>query len=180
MAVITLNDYKAYAQINSPNQDAKLTPMVAMVNSFIENYIGYSVGSEKSLQQTVTPQGNEIYLNTFPVASVSKIVIKRFGQADQEIAAEKYYVDRINGIIEILDPSLKLPTNPRSIEVQYRAGSSSVASDLKLAALELVMYYDKREFKNSVSSGDGQSVGFQSIKTIPPQVKAILDLHRII
>jgi hypothetical protein len=42
MDLITLDDYKAFAGISSPNQDTLLTPIVNFVNQFVTNYLGYT------------------------------------------------------------------------------------------------------------------------------------------
>ena len=40
MDIITLADYKTFANITSPNQDSQLSPLVTFVNKFVSDYIG--------------------------------------------------------------------------------------------------------------------------------------------
>lgn len=42
MDIITLAEYKVFASISSPNQDAQLTPLVNFVNQFVSDYLGVS------------------------------------------------------------------------------------------------------------------------------------------
>lgn len=180
MSLITLEEYKEYASINSPTQDPKLTAMIASVNAFIESYIGRPVGIERPVIERVTPQNGLIFLANYPAPTVASVVIKRYGYDDEIIEEGRYHLDRANGIIQSVDPSLVFKNSPKSVEVSYLAGSTNVPVDLKLAALELTTYYNKREFNASYSSGDGQSIGFESSRIVPSHIKSILDLHRLI
>jgi hypothetical protein len=77
---------------------------------------------------------------------------------------------------------LKFYNYPNGIRVYYNGGYSSIPSDLKLAALELVkiIYKNKSGTDNFRMQGETVSSFKLSTDDFPPQVRRILNLYRLI
>ena len=74
-------------------------------------------------------------------------------------------------------------TGPNSVKIVYRAGYSELPQDLRLAVVDLIMYYHKNEQKqrqtiagatiqNQTTSSTRNSVAF------PDHIKRVLDLYK--
>lgn len=178
MAVITLTDYKAAQGMNSPNNDGRLQPIVDSVNALIERYCQTSFSEVTVTDERLTNSGYIIMLNNAPVTTVSSVAIVR--ASDEVITSDQYIVFPEEGIIELIDYTIMLPTNPRSFKVTYNYGYAVVPTELERAAIELITYYDKREFDKSKDLGNGQSINFADTSVLPRQVRTILDQYRLL
>ena len=74
-------------------------------------------------------------------------------------------------------------TGPNAVKVIYKAGYSELPQDLRLAVVDLIMYYHKNEQKqrqtiagatiqNSSTTSQRDNVGF------PDHIKRVLDLYK--
>ena len=180
MSIITLNEYKLFKGINNPNQDTKLQPLIDSVNSIIETYCQVSfVGSVKT-DVRLNVSNYYIIIPDVPVISVDRLAIKRSSDVLELLDEEQYILYPEEGTIELVDFSLALPSNPRSILCDYTYGHSTVPFAIKQAAVELITYYDKREFNKSKDIGNGQSVDFTDSTILPSHIRTLLDMYRVI
>lgn len=172
--IITLEEIKSYLKINSPNNDHKLSPLTDYVNDYIVSFCSIKSGDGTTdlTRRETSPSGRNIIL---PSINISTIVsIKSNGTL---IDAEDYYLDQESGIVVFY---IDISTKPFAIEVVYRQDTYTPPGDLKLAALELAKYFYADEYKETVSSGQGDSVSLDISKTIPNKVRHILLKHRVL
>lgn len=181
MNVLSLVEYKMFKGINNPNKDLELQPLVDSVNSIIKEYCQTSFGSTTVTGVRVDQYNWNIVLPEAPVISVESLGIKRSStETEVLVEDEQYLLYKGEGTIEIVDPSIVLPKNPKSFIVDYTYGMDNTPFSLKQAAVELVTYYNKREFNKSKDIGNGQSVDFTDSVILPSHIRTILDMYRVI
>jgi hypothetical protein len=176
MAILTLEQYKTDMGINSPNKDAQLGPLIDMANAFIPRYCNSNFEPlviEGALPTEV--MDNVILMDTAPIVSVEQITLR----GDEILLPEAFYLDTMEGIITILDRGVLIPSSRFDYSIDYTTGWPETPADIKSAAEELVKYYEKREFSKSKDLGNGQAITHQVTKTVPVQVRSILDLYRV-
>lgn len=162
MEIITLAEYKVFASISSPNQDAQLTPVVNFVNKFVSDYLGVSesvveyVDNSNTLllpsSQLVASIVGDIYTNGILVPNS---IITDFMQLGFKVV----FTTPITGKV--------------TITLSNNIGNPAV----KEACFLLVKYYLKEEYKPNIQSGQEQ-VQASEPKGLPIYIKNILDLYR--
>lgn len=162
MEIITLAEYKVFASISSPNQDAQLTPLVNFVNQFVSDYLGVSESVVEYLDNSSTlllPSSQlvagivgDIYTNGILVPNST---ITDFMQLGFKVV----FATPITGKV--------------TITLSNSIGNPAV----KEACFLLVKYYLKEEYKPNIQSGQEQ-VQSSEPKGLPIYIKNILDLYR--
>lgn len=176
MSILTLAEYKTFAGINSPNKDDELSTFIDMVNDFIPLYCNLNFSSTAVTGYRTTLISGEIILpNTF-VTSIEEISIKASGVV---VDPSDIILEADQGIAILTGVYLNSDSVDYGILVNYTHGRVTVPYDLKLAAMELVSYYNKREFAEARSMGNETS-DYASPKQIPIQVLAIFNLHKVL
>lgn len=182
MALVSLETYKTFAEVNSPNQDARLSLIIELTSEFISNYCGRIFEAADYVYQTAR-YGDFIFVPNAPLNSVTTLEYYNSEKVWTEIDAEEFMLDLEEASIEILDPTIVTFTNSRPYRVTYNGGFANIPSDLKLAAFDLVTYYHKRQQAPRIASA-GTSVNNPSDRisgsSLPPNVKRVLNLYRII
>lgn len=180
MSIITLTEYKQFQGINNPNNDLKLQPLVDSVNEVIVRYCQTTFGTVSSTGVRLDSFQYTILLPNCPVQSVEFLGIKRNSEYTEELLVdEQFLLHPEEGSIELIDPTIVLPSNRRAFVVDYTYGQQ-VPYALKQAANELITYYYKREFNKSKDLGTGQSIDFTDSSVLPPQIRTILDMYRVL
>ena len=162
MDIITLAEYKVFASISSPNQDAQLTPLVNFVNQFVSDYLGVSesvveyVDNSNTLllpsSQLVASIVGDIYTNGILVPNS---IITDFMQLGFKVV----FTTPITGKV--------------TITLSNNIGNPAV----KEACFLLVKYYSKEEYKSQIQSG-AEQIQVADVKALPIHIKTILDLYR--
>jgi len=165
--MILLEDYKNYADINSPNQDNKLTPLVAYVNDFVEKYCGTKFSLQTVTGERVLVSEGGFILPNAPVSSIENIELV---EDDREF---EYWPRLEEGTVEVdFEDSIYA-------RVDYTWGYDGLPDGLKIPCFELISYFYKREFNKSKSLG-GETVTYLDPSVIPPHIRAGMDLYRFI
>lgn len=170
--IITLATYKSLAGINSPTKDVHHQMLVDFVNDFISKYCGtdFSFGTKTGVP--VTALGNRILLPDLPISEVTKVT---YNGTDLETTA---YSLLDSDIGDLLIKSSYVSQTEFAYTVDYSYGFSTIPSAIKLAAYELVQYYDKEKHQGSKQLGNGQQVSYTSSRLLPPHIRNALDLYR--
>lgn len=162
MDIITLSDYKTFANITSPNQDSQLSPLVAFVNQFVSDYLGITNSFDEYLENT-----NILLLpSTQSVLSISGSVY-----IDNE-----YYEDL--AITDFIQVGFKIIfTKSITGKITIMLSDKTINNAIKEACNLLVKHYHKEEYKPNVQSGQEQ-VQYSEPKSLPIYIKNMLDLYR--
>ena len=69
------------------------------------------------------------------------------------------------------------------VEVVYRAGYESLPQDLRLAVVDLVMYYHKNEQKQRQTIAgatiQNSTTSMRDTPSFPDHIKRVLDMHKV-
>jgi len=178
--LISLQDYKTFSGISNNKADAKLTLTIELVDSFIETYCGRVFTSSTFTEQLASSE-EMLFVRNLPISTVTTLSYYDTEMVLQEIASNFYVVYNEEGSIELLDhTSIPLATIHKPFVIEYSGGFTSTPNAMKLAAIDLVTYYHKRESQNKISSTNinAEAVEIED-SHLPPHIKRVLDLYRV-
>ena len=162
MDIITLADYKTFANITSPNQDSQLSPLVTFVNQFVSDYIGITSSYFEYLD------GDSIIL----LPSNQKVL-----SITGNVTIDNEYLENYS-ITDFIQVNYKLMfKRPVVGKVLITLDDYSNNTAIKEACYLLVKHYNKEEYKPNVQSGQEQ-IQYSEPKSLPIYIKNILDLYR--
>lgn len=162
--IISLEEYKTAKSITTEEYDARLTPIIAGVNKFIESYTKRIFGPARYTEKRrgIIDREGKIFLQMkqSPVTFVESLKVKYFG-VQQEITLDRekidlfeegygYYYAPINNGNIILRNEYR---ENFSYTVIY-SGGEAVPADVKLAAIQMTSNaFEYLERTHSVASG---------------------------
>ena len=191
--LITLAEYKEAEGLSNPKDDLRLQTLIPSISELVKTYCGNSLVDYYSTNKVETfsidwatsvVQLTESPLNT--VVSVEERRSYNEAYATLTTANFDYYVDgNTDSIIRTNSGgrTINWATGVGAVKVTYTAGYATLPVDLKLAVIDLMTYYFKREHKerrtlggasiqNSTTTSQADNVGF------PDHIKRILDLYK--
>ena len=180
--LITLAEYKAYANITNPNHDAEIISLIPKVSALVKNYCAGSFVDyydEDKVEYFNGDVGNFI-LKEWPVVSVSGVEYSSdYGQTYTSLTEFVDWVEDSGFILSI--NASGFPRQLRGYKVSYKAGYEVLPEDLKLAILDLVTYYRRNDGAiHSPKAPGTNSVQIEYITTtsLPAHIRRVLDLYK--
>lgn len=178
--LITLAEYKAYAGITSPNQDAAIKNLIPKVSNLTKSYCRRSfidyVGDAKT---EVFNGGSFLLLGEYPVLSVSSVEYS--ADKGKTYTALEEFVDYVLDISEqTISPVTTFPYSVNGYKVTYTAGFEEIPEDLKLAVMDLVTYYLKNDMavKSQRDAGSNTvQIEYITKNTLPSHIARVFDLY---
>lgn len=182
--LITLAEYKAYAGLNTPNQDAQIAALIPGICQYVETYCN------RKFQYYLTNQFVEVFsgknypiqLKHYPVTTV--VSVEESLDLGSTYAALVEYTSWVTDKEEgtIVAPSGMLSTGINRYRITYNYGFTVLPEDLKLAILDLVKYYMRNDMAVHSNKAPGTStvqLDFQTNAAIPAHIRRILDLYKV-
>lgn len=179
--LVTLQEYKNHASINSTNQDGEVNALIVQVSALVKTYckrsfidyydeakIDYLDGGHGVLMLPETPVVN--------VISVSQS--KDYGKTYQKLTKFTDWVQRGDEIVSLDLRGFEELVN--GYKVEYFAGYEKVPDDLKMAVLDLIMYYmrsDAAVHSTRTLSPNTRQVEYVMNSGFPSHIRRVLDLH---
>jgi hypothetical protein len=191
--LITLSEYKTAQGINGDTDDARLTPLIASVSALIKTYCSRSFNDYINTSNVevfnILWDSTALQLNETPVLVVASVEVRdSYAEAYTTLTtgAFEYFLDTETDTIHRTDGAAGFkfwPKGPGAVQITYTAGYVKTPEDLKLAAVDLVTYYHKDEYKpsknlaggsmtNATTSTQNRNVSF------PDHIKRVLDLYK--
>jgi hypothetical protein len=185
--LVTLDEYKTYKGINSTEKDDQIRYIVSAVNSLVKNYCNRSfVDHYSGADLTVYFDGTStdlVYLDEIPITTIVSVSVSSDGGVTETALVENtdYFVDLEEGTVQTVTGSFfSAGYAHHSLKVVYAGGYEVAPEDLKIACLDLVDYYKNEEYTpKKTMRMVGEIVG-STAKTLPPHIKRVMDLYRII
>tara|TARA_R110002153_G_scaffold34080_1_gene102336 strand:- start:1050 stop:1640 length:591 start_codon:yes stop_codon:yes gene_type:complete len=191
--LITLAEYKEAEGLSNPKDDLRLQTLIPSISELVKTYCGNSLVDYYSTNKVETfsvdwatsvVQLTESPLNT--VVSVEERRSYNEAYTTLTLANFDYYVDANTDSIFRTNNggrTINWATGVGAVKITYTAGYATLPVDLKLAVIDLMTYYFKREHKerrtlggasiqNSATTSQADNVGF------PDHIKRILDLYK--
>ena len=190
--LITLQDYKDAEGLSTPKEDLRINALIPSVSQLVKTYCGNSFVDYYSSAKTeiinVDWGTHIVQLTESPVNSITSVQERTSysgAYTTLTTGAYEYYLETsTDSILRTTSGGYKnWPTGVGAVKVIYKAGWSTVPSDLKLAVLDLVAYYLKDEHKERRVMGGAsiQNQGSTSQKdnvAFPDHIKRVLDLYK--
>ena len=197
--LVTLQQYKDFAGLQSLKNDARINIVIDQVSELVKSYCGTTIIDYASTNKTeyfnIGLGVDRIILEESPLIQVVSVE-ERTSQADAYVtlitensdSSGKYeYIADMesDSIVRTTSTGTKaFPKGMKAVKVVYKAGYTSTPDDLKLAVFDLIKYYMKDERKermqiagasveNQTSSSLAGNIGF------PDHIKRILDMYKI-
>lgn len=191
--LVTLDEYKIYAGINSTNQDTVITALIPQVSSLVKTicrrtFVDY-VDDAKTEVFSGGSTNSKYYMQEYPVISVSSVEYSAdYGQTyDSLVEFTDYVVDLEDDSLVALpyteDPSTTAVFTKaiNGYKVSYYAGYEVLPEDLKIAILDLVTYYLKNDGSvHSPKAPGTNSVQIEYITTtaLPAHIARVLNIYK--
>ena len=191
--LITLAEYKEAEGLSNPKDDLRLQTLIPSISELVKTYCGNSLVDYYSTNKVETFSidwaTSVVQLTESPLNAVVSVEERRsYNEAYATLTTANfdYYVDgSTDSIIRTNSGgrTINWATGVGAVKVTYTAGYSTLPVDLKLAVIDLMTYYFKREHKerrtlggasiqNSTTTSQADNVGF------PDHIKRILDLYK--
>ena len=206
--LVTLNDYKAYAGINSNTQDTQITSLLGPISQMVKTYCNrtfidfYGVNKIEYFDGDVSC----FYLNEAPIVSI--VSVERSYDYGQTYTTLTNYVDYIVKIEEgcikavyntnhyaadsmytVDSPSpISSPKNPifsyasNGYKITYKGGYVSCPEDLKVAVLDLIGYYLRADMSIKSTrlpgSNNSATVEYVTSTNFPAHIRRVIDMYR--
>jgi len=176
--------------IQNPKDDYNLSELITSVSQLVKTYCGNTFvdfySTDKVETFTIDWNTHLVQLTESPVVSVSAVETRdSVTSSYQAVTSTNYYLDEnTDTVLYVTGSSYRnWPRGPGAVKVTYRAGYSTLPSDLKLAVIDLITYYYRDEYKerktlagatlqNPGTSSQDSSVAF------PDHIKRVLDLYK--
>lgn len=176
--LVTLAEYKAYAGINSTNQDATIESIIPKVSALVKNVCRRTFIDYVDEPREEIFDGGSCFLPAeYPILSATVEVSEDYG--DTYTAYSDYYIHKASDSIRPRTLE-KFPDLPNGYKVTYTCGFEQVPEDLKVAVLDLVTYYIRNDGAiHSPKAPGTNSVQIEYITTnnLPAHIKRVLDLY---
>jgi len=181
--LITKAEYKAYAGINSINQDAEIDSLIPKVSELVKSYCRRAFVDYVDEAKTEVFRGgfDQLLLSEFPVTQVISVQqSKDYGQTYTKLTKFVDWIQDGDTVVS-LDPTLGFAELINGYKVSYFAGYETLPEDLKLATLDLVTYY----LKNSSAVHSTKSIQPNTMQVeyitgsqFPAHIRRVLDMYK--
>jgi len=187
--LITLEEYRTYKNITNPDKDDRIRYIVAAVNALVKHYCNRKFvehyADNNLIQYFDGTTSTAVYLDEFPVVNVVAVNVSTDGGVTNTLLTEDtdYFVDTEDGYVETATGSnftRGTRIKHHSLKVEYAGGFEVAPDDLKIACLDLVDYYKNEDYIPEKSMGRAGEITQFVTKSLPPHIKRVMDLYRII
>jgi len=181
--LVTKTEYKAYAGLVSPNEDARINALIPKVSDLAKSicrrtFIDYvdDIKVEYSDGGYYT-----IPLEEYPLINVSSVEYSAdYGTTYTSlVAGTDYIVSKTSDNITALT-SAGFPAKVNGYKVTYTAGYETLPEDLKLAIFDLITYYLKNDsaiHSNKAPGTNTVQIEYVTTTNLPAHIKRVFDLY---
>ncbi len=190
--LISLEDFKTLGEVTSNQHDAKLEELINSVSQLVKTYCGQSFldfySTNKTEFFTKNFSSHIVELGESPIVEITSVE-----ERDAPTSSYTTLTENTDWVLDSTTDSLfrvsgsnykNWETGPNAVKVVYKAGYETLPQDLRLAVVDLIMYYHKNEQKqrqtiagatiqNQTTSSARNSVAF------PDHIKRVLDLYKV-
>lgn len=181
--LITIQEYKSYAGINSNGQDSEISSIIPKVSALVKTICRRTFVDWVDESKTEIFTGGLVLLpQETPVIRVLDLEYSdNYGASYTSLVEYTDWVfDSENQQIICVGPKGEFERKTNGYRLTYTCGYEELPVDLKLAVLDLVTYYLKHEgsvqSQITVSSTNPQ-IQYLSGTNLPGHIKRVLDLY---
>ena len=189
--LISLEEFKVLSEISSNQHDAKLEELIDSVSQLVKTYCGVSFldyySTNKTEYITKNFSTHLVELTESPVVEIATVKERTSPTADYSTLTENtdYVLDNTTDCLYRMSGSTykNWETGPNSVEVVYKAGYETLPQDLRLAVVDLIMYYHKNEQKQRQTIAgatiQNSTTSMRDTPSFPDHIKRVLDMHKV-
>ena len=190
--LITIKDFKTYKGINSEEADPIISLLIGGASSFVKEYTGRSLVdyAKKNKVEYFNALDYGNYMpDEFPILEVAELAVSTDGGVTYTVLTENtdYFVDFQEDMIINNTGYTGFVTSTtithNSGRITYKGGYEEVPLDIKLATMDLVEFYRKEEYSPSKAlqgASIEHAVFTQHANMLPPHIRRVLDLYRVL
>lgn len=179
--LITLSEYKAYAEIKSTNSDALINILIPRISQFIKNYCRRSFSDYTYDSKVEIYNGGDEYiiLEENPIINIVSVEFSSdYGQTYTALTEFTQWV--LDG--ELIRPiqSTTFQEQLLGYRITYTGGFDPLPEDLKQAVVDLISYYRKNDgVVNSTKFTNTTTMQIEYISdvSLPAYIRRILDFY---
>lgn len=177
MAIATLADIKAYLDITTADEDARITALLPAVESQVKKHLGYDPAKQAYLDRLngngrrfVVPQ------QSIPLVAVDSLTVDGVTIPAENGATPGWYI--ADGAVW-LSGNYLFTKGYGNVKLSYQAGYTNIPEAIKQAVVEMTAMRLKEIDRIGVSSKGiaGESISY-SVKDMPDTVKGYLEPFR--
>ena len=182
--LVTLEEYKAYAGINSTTLDDELSVIIPKVSQLVKSICRRTfVDYVNDAKVEYHSGGNfKIVLKEGPVLRLSDVEYSTDSGATYTSLVEftDFAHDLEDDTLVSLHASGVFPKGTNAYKITYNAGYEVLPEDLKIAVLDLVKYYQKNDGAIHSPKAPGTNtvqIEYVTTTALPAYIKRVLDLY---
>lgn len=182
--IVTLEEYKAYATIKSPNQDEAITSLIPTITEYIKTYCGRRFIEYFDVDKVEVFSGGTVGIlqKEWPLVSITSLEYSgdRGKTYSTLVEYDDYVYDMENELIRIVGLDI-IPKKMNGFKLTYKGGYEDYPKELKLACLDLISYYMKQDMavKSTRNAGSNTTqIEYVLNAGLPSNIRRILDLYR--
>lgn len=191
--LITLEEFKEIQGINSDDQDLQYDKLLGSVSQLVRTYCGRDFlayyDTDKTEKFNIFDNTSYVYLTEFPIVEIVSVKERAtYGSSYNTLTTSdyEYYLDTsTHAVVRSTPGGLKyFCQGPEAVEVVYKGGYQTTPEDLKLAIADLIVYYQKDEYKvqriigNATLTGAGVS-HLENFIGFPDHITRVLEQYRV-
>lgn len=181
--LVTLAEYKAYANISSTTQDAAIRNIIPKVSALTKNYCRRTFNDyvdDPKLE--IFTGGSYLLLSEYPVIGISAVETSvDYGKTYTPLVEYTDFVlDNEESTIKPINSAKKFEPLVNGYKVTYTAGYEVLPEDLKIAVMDLVTYYLKNDMavKSQRDAGSNTvQIEYITKNTLPSHIARVFDLY---
>lgn len=182
--IVTLEEYKAYATINSPNQDSQINALIPAVTEYIKSYCNRRFIEYFDADKVEVFSGGTVALfqKEWPLVSITSLEYS--DDRGKTFRALEEYTDFVydmeSEMIRIVGCDI-IPKRMNGYKLTYKAGFEDYPKELKLACMDTITYYMKGDMAVKSTRGAGSNttqIEYVLNSGLPSNIRRILDLYR--
>ena len=179
--LVTLAEYKAYAELNSTNNDSVINILIPNVSQLVKNYCRRTFVDYVDTPKIEIFRGGVPYimLEENPIITITSLELSiDYGQTYTPLVEFTDWVLDGNQIFPLT--STEFPKYLRGYKVTYTGGFDDVPDDIKLAVMDLITYYRKNEASVKALkhvNTNSMQIEYLSDAALPSHIKRILDMY---
>lgn len=182
--LITLQEYKTYANILGSAQDAQISAMIPRVSSLVKQICRRTFVDYVDDPRVDTYRGgvSKLIVRETPVLSVQGLEFSSDYGANYTSLTEytDYVVDAEDGCIEFLLPYYASFNAPNAFKLTYTCGYETLPEDLKLAVLDTLMHQIRNDGAIHSTKGVGSNsvlIDYLTSDQLPAHIRRTLQLY---
>lgn len=182
-SLVTLAEVKAYASITSATQDTIIAQLIPQVSEYVKTYCSRTFVDYVSEAKVDISSGGYsfIVLTESPIISISSVEYStNYGTTYTTlVSGTDYILDLENDRIQCINGS-EFSKQVNAYKITYNAGFEVLPVDLKLAVLDIVLYYLKSDMavKSNASIGrNTTAIEYIATSKLPSHISRVLDFY---